>query len=257
MTDSGGEAPVSRRRVLVVRSGARLFSSLIPSSTVDVVERVTHVVEPILSGEEALERPANLAVFTSRIAVERLFSDPGRTEKFRAALDRGQIAAVGPATEQALRRHRSRVDVAAAGSGEDLLSRLPGDLAGWRVILPRGEDATAGLPEELSRRGAVVDSVMLYRKVPRPPDPDLDGEVRRRVFAAFCATSPSAAAWLFSGVGREGAGILRATPAVVLGPLTRRFLEARGVQRIETAPRSTFAAAARLLEILAGEEPAE
>ena len=78
-----------------------------------------------------------------------MFDDPRRGERFRSALEDGRIAAVGPATEEALRRHGTRVDFVAGGSGDELLDLLPGSLSGWRVILPRGEDATAALPEEL------------------------------------------------------------------------------------------------------------
>ena len=76
-------------------------------------------------------------------------------------------------------------------------------------------------------------------------------EIVERPFAAFCATAPSAAQWLFEGLGPEAEARLRATPAVVLGMSTLRWLDARGVTRIEVAPEASFAAAAQRLEALA------
>jgi uroporphyrinogen-III synthase len=93
--------------------------------------------------------------------------------------------------------------------------------------------------------------VVLYRKVPNPRDPGLEKEIVARPFAAFCTTSPSAATWLFEGLGEEAIRRLRGTPAVVLGRFTRRFLESHGVSRIEVTEEARFAEAVRLLETLA------
>ena len=92
---------------------------------------------------------------------------------------------------------------------------------------------------------------VVYRKVARPPDPDLAAELVERPFAAFCPTSPSAARWLFDTAGPAGAERLRGTPAAVLGPSTRAFLAERGVARIAVAGDARFASLLGLLETLA------
>jgi uroporphyrinogen-III synthase len=107
------------------------------------------------------------------------------------------------------------------------------------------------LPEALVARGARVTRLDVYRKTPAPADPGLDREILKRPFSAFCATSPAAAAWLFSGRTEPAAQRLRETSAVVLGPSTRRSLETRQVARICTASEPRFPAAAALLGLLA------
>jgi uroporphyrinogen-III synthase len=145
------------------------------------------------------------------------------------------------------------VDIVAEGSGASLLERLPGDLSGQRVLLPCGEDATPELREQLNSRSARVARLVLYRKVPRPPDPGLEREILEKPFAAFCTTSPSAARWLFESLGEAATRRLQATPAVVLGRYTRRFLESHGVSRIEVTEEARFSEAVSLLEALATE----
>lgn len=251
----GPAEPAPRGRALVVRSGARSFLAAIEPTSVEIVEKASHVIQPALSGEAALDRPAQLAIFTSAIAVERLFSVPDLERRFRTALAEGKVAAVGPATGEALRRHGVAADLTAAGSGRNVLDRLPGRLDGWRVILPRGDDATRELPEELADRGAIVEPILLYRKEPVSPDPALEREILERPFAVFFATSPSAGRWLFTGIGGKAREVLRRTTAVALGGSTRRFLEAHGVERIEVASQPTFPAALRLIEAIAGGRP--
>jgi uroporphyrinogen-III synthase len=118
-------------------------------------------------------------------------------------------------------------------------------------VLPRGEDANPDLPQRLVERGAQVAPLLLYRKVPRPHDADLDHEIAAGRFAAFFASSPSAARWLFTGMADPALTRLRDTPAVVLGPFTRRYLEAHGVVSVRVAREASFPAAAELLETLA------
>ena len=242
---------MSRPRVLVVRSGSRSFAQDSGDSRIEVVEKVSHWIEPVLRGREALARPAELAIFTSQIAVARVFSDGRLGSLFRESLAHGRVAAVGPATAKALERYGVTPNLVASGSADDILEKLPADLAGTRVLLPRGVDSNPELAAGLARRGAQVAGVEVYRKVPEPADPALDREIVARPFAAFCATSPSAARWLFSGIGEEAVATLRRTVAVALGPSTREFLASQGVERVEAPRRRTFSEAARLLESLA------
>ena len=242
---------MSLPRALVVRSGANPFVSLAQSSSIEILEKASHWIERLEPDDSVLRVPSDFTVFTSQVAVETLFAVPRRASLFRASTADGRVVAVGAATRRALAEKGIAVDIVAAGSGESVLERLPGDLAGRRILLPCGEDATPELPERLSSRGASVAHLVLYRKVPKPRDPDLEREVLERPFAAFCTTSPSAARWLFEGLGEDATRRLRATPAVVLGRFTRRFLESHGVSRIEVTEEARFSEAVALLEALA------
>ncbi|MGE5275941.1 MAG: uroporphyrinogen-III synthase [Acidobacteriota bacterium] len=242
---------MTRPRVLIVRSGANPFASVGDSAAVDVVEKVSHSIEAVAPPERAEPGSADLAVFTSQVAVERVAADPRLAWLLQATRRASRVAAVGPATAEALRARGIRPHVVGTGSSERLLEQLPTRLDGWRVILPCGEDAPRDLAEGLRLRGAHVDRFDVYRKVARARDAGLESEILERPFSAFCATSPSAAEWLFEGLAESAAERLRSTPAVVLGRFTRRFLEARGVGRIFVTPDARFASALSLLEELA------
>jgi uroporphyrinogen-III synthase len=245
---------VSRARALVVRSGANPFVLVGESLRVEIVEKISHSIQPLDPGEEPFEAPADFAVFTSQVAVERIGSDPKLRALFTRATAGACIAAVGESTAEALSKHRIQPNLVAKGTAEDILELLPSDLARRRVLFPCGEDAASEMPEGLHRRGAHIARAVVYRKAPRPRDADLDREILEKPFAAFCVTSPSAVRWLFEGLPEPAADRLRATPAVVLGRFTRRFLDAHRVRRIEVATEPRFGAALQLLETLAGAE---
>lgn len=252
--DTRQALPLSPARVLVVRSGALpsvVFPRPADASRLELVEKISHEVVPLDPDPSAFDLPADLAIFTSQIAVQFLFQDPDRARRFREAISGGRVAAVGETTAESLRSFGVEADIVAAGSGASILDRLPARLDRLRVLLPRGEDATHELPEGLASRGAYLAPLVLYAKHERPWAPSLDGEIVSRPFAAFCTTSPSAARWLFHGASETAAAVLRATPAVVLGRFTFRYLESHGVERIETVPEASFVSALEKLEELA------
>jgi uroporphyrinogen III methyltransferase/synthase len=242
---------VSLPRALAVRSGANPFLSLAQSTRIEILEKSSHSIEGLEPDDTVLEVPSEFAVFTSQVAVETLFGNPRRAALFRAATAGGRVVAVGAATQAALSEKGLAADIVAGGSGESILERLPENLSGRRFLLPCGEDATPELPERLGSRGAHVARLVLYRKIPKPRDRGLEIEILERPFAAFCTTSPSAARWLFEGLGEAATRRLQATPAVVLGRFTRRFLESHGVSRIEVTEEARFSEAVALLETLA------
>lgn len=242
---------MSTPRVLVVRSGANPFATLSVGSGVELVERSSHTIVPVAVAPAALSQPADLVIFTSQVAVERVLADASLSEAVRAAARGGRVVAVGEATAAALRRRGLPPQVTAGGSAEAILASLPRQLDGVSALLPCGDDGAIEMDEALRSRGARVSRVVVYRKVPVPADRELSGEIERAPLAAFCATSPSAARWLFRSVSDAAAARLRETPAVVLGRFTRRYLESHGVRRIEVADEPRFDAAARLLERLA------
>ena len=234
-----------------MRSGTRPFADPAGGADYELVERVSHAIVSVDLPADAFAEPADYAVFTSVTTVERLFTDEGARSSLMKSLGGGQVVAVGSATGSSLRERGVTPAIVAAGSGEAILARLPQDLDGRRILLPCGEDAASRLPEALVARGARVTRLDVYRKVPTPADPGLDREILKRPFCAFCTTSPRAAAWLFSDRSDPAAQRLRETPAVVLGPSTRRFLETRQVERICTTAEPRFRAAAALLGMLA------
>jgi uroporphyrinogen III methyltransferase/synthase len=74
------------------------------------------------------------------------------------------VAAIGAATAIKLAQWNitpSRVPTTFRAEG--LLDLFPADLRGLRILIPRAKTAREVLPEELRRRGAIVDVLTVYR----------------------------------------------------------------------------------------------
>jgi uroporphyrinogen III methyltransferase/synthase len=106
-------------------------------------------------------------VFTSANGV-RSFLERMKVRQIDIRQMRGNLAAIGPVTEQVLRDaglqvayhpEEYRAEALLAG----LLSAIP---AGSRVLLPRAAEAREVLPEGLRRSGLDVEVVPAYRTVP-------------------------------------------------------------------------------------------
>lgn len=242
---------MTQPRLLVVRSGERPFSEWGEKPDAEILERESHMVETAAVSVDALKPPFNLAVFTSQAAVERLLAQGDLNNAFQSGLPGGRVAAVGPGTAGALRRGGVEPGLVGESSAQSILAGLPESLKDWRVIWPCGEDASDALSQELSRRGARVEKLVLYRKRPRPADVDLARNILEQPLAAFCITSPAAGEWLLKDMDPKAIGVLQAVPGVVLGPSSRRFLEGRGFTDVRTCSPQTYAGAAAMLARLA------
>ncbi|MGE5508820.1 MAG: uroporphyrinogen-III C-methyltransferase [Chitinophagales bacterium] len=106
------------------------------------------------------------AVFTSANGVEAFFAALGKLGKDARAFGGVRVAAIGSETAAALLRHGLIADaVPDEFRAEGLLEALPEDLGGQRILLARAAEAREVLPQELRRRGAVVDEVAAYQTV--------------------------------------------------------------------------------------------
>lgn len=133
------------------------------------------------------------------------------------------VAAIGPATKEALAARGVRVDVLPDGYvAESLVAALAarGPLRGARVLLPRAETARDALPDGLRARGATVDVIPVYRTVPELGDgPALAREIVDGRIDVVTFTSSSTVHAFVRAVGREAAGCRRYRAAVI-GPIT-------------------------------------
>jgi uroporphyrinogen-III synthase len=186
----------------------------------------------------------DLAVFVSPTAVEQAMRVIGT--RWPAGL---RAAAVGPGSEQALRRHGVSEVIVPAGQfdSEGLLERPElADLAGRRIVVFRGDGGREILGDTLRRRGAAVDYVECYRRV-RPsadPTPLLQAWDRGEIDAVTISSS-AGLEHLFDVLGEAGRQRLRETP--LFAPHHRIAARARalGCRRVtETAPGDAGLAAA-------------
>jgi uroporphyrinogen III methyltransferase/synthase len=167
---SPGVSPLRGKRIVVTRGrdqGAALTDALRAHGATVVEFPVREVHDPNDGGvalrgaaESDLSRYEYIA-FTSANAVER-FAPLLKTSR---NLGRCKLAAVGPATAAALRRHHFVVNVVPLGnSGARLVQAIgPPPAAGGKILFPRAANARRELPEGLRELGWVVDEVEAYR----------------------------------------------------------------------------------------------
>lgn len=167
-----------------------------------------------------------------------LFTSANGVRYFVEALDeagrdlravRGKLAAIGPATAEALAALHLRVDVMPAEFvAESVIAALSSeDLAGKRILLPRAKVAREVLPDALRERGAHVDVVPAYETVVQP---DLCEQARqvlehdRPDWITFL--SSSTVRGLVDAVGVEA---LRGVSIASIGPITSQTARDAGL----------------------------
>ncbi|HEY4130482.1 MAG TPA: uroporphyrinogen-III synthase, partial [Gemmatimonadaceae bacterium] len=180
-------------------------------------------------------------IFTSQNAV-RIFWDALRAENRDArALASVKIAAVGPATANALLECGIAVDVAPDRFvAEALLDALRDrrDVRGVRVLYASAEGARETLQDGLEEMGAIVDRVVLYRSeidgegASALRDTLLNGEIDLVTF-----TSASSVNAFVSAVGEDAA---RQVSAASIGPITSDAARNAGLEVVVEAAESTI-----------------
>jgi uroporphyrinogen III methyltransferase/synthase len=177
------ERPLFGRRIVVTRPRAQAgaLADLLEEQGAEVVSFPTIALAPP-ADPGALERAVAEAsgydwiVFTSANGVQAFFERFAAQRRDVRELAAVRLAAIGPETAAQLERRLLRAAIVPEDyRAEGLAAALAGvDLRGRRVLLPRAGGARPLLPEELGRRGAVVDEVIAYQAVP-PPDADVPG----------------------------------------------------------------------------------
>lgn len=129
-------------------------------------------------------------IFTSANGVEIFWRWLARLDLTQSAMSGMAVAAIGPATADALWKRKVEPDfVPRAYVGEALAEGLP-TVAGTRILLPRAAQSRPVLPRRLEARGAQVDEFALYRTVRLDPDPRALEALQAGV-DAITFTSPS------------------------------------------------------------------
>jgi uroporphyrinogen-III synthase len=274
-----GTPDLAGRRILVPRDGAtgeRWAAAIRERGGEAIVVALTETAPPEDSSAlaDAVERwnrgTYDWLVLTSANgahAVADAGARPGAAE----------VAAVGPATAEALRERGFRVmlqpehDFSAAGLAEALLDRIgiaaagtagagsatgrPADPADVRrLLLPLSEIASDELERALAAAGHVPERVTAYRTLPAPRDAVREAEIVAGGVDAILVLSGSGAAELVRRFGPPRTGSLPGGSLLAaIGEPTARALAAHGLRADAVAPRHTVdglldALAARLAD---------
>ncbi len=117
-----------------------------------------------VAGENKSHRSIDWMVFTSSNSVRHVLGWLEATGRDARALGGMKIAAIGPATAEALRECGIRADFIPSESvAEAIVAEFPESVTGRRIVLPRAEEAREILPELWRNHGALVEVVPVYR----------------------------------------------------------------------------------------------
>jgi len=104
-------------------------------------------------------------VFTSRQGVDSFVERLEAVGRRAADLSARSVAAIGPATADALRAHGIEPALVPAEYVAEAILAEIGDVKGRRILLPRADIARAALADGLKERGAKVVEIAAYRTV--------------------------------------------------------------------------------------------
>lgn len=191
-------------------------------------------------------------LFTSANGVESFFRRLRRQRNSVRTLAGHQVAAIGPATEKALRNRGVRADVVPDEFRAEGLLRALGP-AGWRgrrVLLARAAKAREVLPRVLRRRGALVTVVPAYETVV----PRASRRLAKKIFSgqkpdAVTFTSSSTVQNFAALVGRARLRrVLNGVAVASIGPVTSRTARRLGLPVAIEARRYTIPGLVQALE---------
>jgi uroporphyrinogen III methyltransferase/synthase len=214
--------PLDGQVVAVTRARAQAseLAARLRELGAEVVETPSIRIEP---------RPAeigggySLICFTSPNGVHLYFEALGSDAR---ALAGATIAAIGPGTAAALRRHGIEPDVVPERSVAEALVEALADVAveGRRVLVARAAEARDVLPDALRERGAEVDVVALYDTVAEPLSAEQLAALERATYVTF--TSSSTVRFFLEAGARVAAG----ARVVSIGPVTSATARERGLE---------------------------
>jgi uroporphyrinogen III methyltransferase/synthase len=181
-------------------------------------------------------------VFTSANGVRALVDRMNEKGVEIEALARPKIAAIGPATAQALAGYGLRVDYMPQVYLAEEIATGIGDVAGQRILLPRVERAPKQLAQALRGKEAAVDEVTAYRTLAVGAPDELkalfeDGQIDIVTF-----TSSSTVRNLVANLpGPTPATVLSRCLVACIGPVTARAAKRLGIRVDVVAEEHTIA----------------
>ena len=240
------------RTVVVTRAGhqAGALADLLTARGATVLPIPTIAIAPPVEWEAVDAALAALdgydwIVFTSANAVAAVWERLGH---LGVVLPAGlRTAAVGPPTAAALAARGAAVPVLPATFQGDLLAGVMPDLAGARVLLPRGDLARDATVEALEAAGALVERLTVYRTIPVEVAP-ADRALLREGVDAITFTAPSTVRNFAAAMGGEVSAVLGGTLVACIGPVTAEAVRELALPEPLQAPEATSASLVAALE---------
>lgn len=243
--------PLAGRRVVVPRARAQAseLAARLGALGAYVVEAPVIATRPLPENIDThcVAGCWDWLIFTSANGVEAFFLALDSAGIDSRALHGTQIAAIGDATEQALRARGIRADFIPSRATSTVLAEELPRVNGARVFLPVSNLTDTRLASALRRRGAKVNQVAAYETIPQPLDAARLREVAEADAVTF--TSASTARYLHEALG--GRELPASARLVSIGEQTSKaVIEHFGRVDHEAAEPSLDALVEALCEVL-------
>ena len=158
-----------------------------------------------------------------------------------------RVAAIGPATAQALRDRQIVPDFVPREFIAERIAEGLGDVAGQAVLLPRAESARKTLAAMLVEQGAQVDEIPVYRTVPEAPPPEAFAALDAGVDVLTFTSSSTVRHFAALVEDRALRGLQEALVACI-GPITAETARSLGYEVATVADEYTTDGLIRALE---------
>lgn len=256
--------PLAGRRVAVTAAGTTATHIAAALTALGATPSMTPCVaiEPVSGSDATALRCALDAIARYDWVVLTSTNAAGAVAAALWTRERGvpRIAAVGSSTAGALRAGGITDVVIPETALATGIPRVMGDVAGRRILVPRGDLAAPDLPRALRAAGAIVDEPLAYRTVPGPGCAELGAAIRARNLDAVTFASGSAVRYFVGACGGPGRHALAAgdaTRTACIGPSTAAVAREMGVVVHAVAATHDAAGLARaVVDALRGSEAA-
>ncbi|MBQ2245521.1 MAG: uroporphyrinogen-III C-methyltransferase [Selenomonadales bacterium] len=162
-------------------------------------------------------------IFTSVNGVKHFFARMKEAGKDSRALAGIRICAIGSKTAEEVAKHGLIADIVPAEfRAEGIVEAMKEYVSeGTKILLARAKEARNVLPEELTKRGALVTIAEAYRTVVASTNGDELADMLREGKVDWVTfTSSSTVTNLVSLLGEGGADLIRQTKVACIGPIT-------------------------------------
>jgi uroporphyrinogen III methyltransferase/synthase len=227
--------PLFGRRIVVTRARhqAAQLADRLERSAAEVIEFPTIEITELPIAASVFDRIGAMdwLVLTSVNGVEAFFGQLRAARRDLRELAGVAIAAIGPATREAVEARGLLVAAQPSEYRAEALLEALGDVRGKKILLARAEVAREVLPETLRARGADVEVVPVYRT----SHPQRGAEPLPDDFDLITFTSSSTVTGFDIATGGRAKETLAGKAVAAIGPVTAATLESLGI-RVDLMP---------------------
>ena len=165
----------------------------------------------------------NFIIFTSENGVKCFFERLKLKNHDTRSLSNAKIAAIGSSTANELLNHGINADfIPKEFKAEAIIELLKDKVNGKKILIPRAEEAREILPQELTKYGAEVEVIPVYKTISA-----IEGDINLENIDLVTFTSSSTVKNLINAVGVES---LKNIKTAAIGPITAATLKDFGIE---------------------------